>query len=459
MKKITILFLLLTIRVNAQRELDSLKNTLRLAVTDSAIVQLTTSVASLYYNLGNYDSSEIFSKRGIKEFERAEKNLPKKNRLTALIYYSYNFNTLGLINNIKGNYPVALNYFYKAIEIAEKTGDWGTLARCNGNIAMIFQNQNNANKAIPYYKKAINIYLEKKDTFGIGMVKLNLGPCYLILKDTLNAISTYKEAEILAEKINHIPLLTVVYGNLGAVYADQKKLKEAEFYLRKSLNMSLMYQAPEHVSRNYYNLGLLMTELKNYKEAFYLITRGLRMSDSIGNKSGVSAAYEYLSSLYERSNIPLTDSTGKLITNQAELRLLALLYYKKSIKLKKELEGEESQRKSLEQEARFEYEKKETLANAKREKEKGEEEARDKRNKLIIIVVCVILLIVAFFTYMVLKSLRQVKEQKQIVEAQKHLVEEKQKEILDSIHYAKRIQRALITNDVSFLKAIKQTRS
>src|SRR6185369_2686199 len=36
--------------------------------------------------------------------------------------------------------------------------------------------------------------------------------------------------------------------------------------------------------------------------------------------------------------------------------------------------------------------------------------------------------------------------QKKEVEMQKHMVEEKQKEILDSIHYAKRIQTALLAN-------------
>jgi hypothetical protein len=40
-----------------------------------------------------------------------------------------------------------------------------------------------------------------------------------------------------------------------------------------------------------------------------------------------------------------------------------------------------------------------------------------------------------------------IEKQKVIVEKQKNLVDEKQKEILDSIHYAKRIQQALITNE------------
>jgi hypothetical protein len=41
--------------------------------------------------------------------------------------------------------------------------------------------------------------------------------------------------------------------------------------------------------------------------------------------------------------------------------------------------------------------------------------------------------------------LKVTQQQKVIIEIQKELVEEKQKEILDSIRYAKRIQDALLT--------------
>ena len=42
-----------------------------------------------------------------------------------------------------------------------------------------------------------------------------------------------------------------------------------------------------------------------------------------------------------------------------------------------------------------------------------------------------------------------------MIEKQKEMVEEKQKEILDSIHYAKRIQRALLPTEKYFEKNIK----
>jgi len=48
---------------------------------------------------------------------------------------------------------------------------------------------------------------------------------------------------------------------------------------------------------------------------------------------------------------------------------------------------------------------------------------------------------------------------KKETEEQKHLVEEKQKEILDSIHYAKRIQSALLANDKYIDKNIKRLKS
>ena len=43
------------------------------------------------------------------------------------------------------------------------------------------------------------------------------------------------------------------------------------------------------------------------------------------------------------------------------------------------------------------------------------------------------------------KSNRELLSKNEIIEEQKRIVEEKHKEITDSIHYAQRIQRALIT--------------
>jgi type VI protein secretion system component VasK len=64
------------------------------------------------------------------------------------------------------------------------------------------------------------------------------------------------------------------------------------------------------------------------------------------------------------------------------------------------------------------------------------------------------LLMVATLAIFIWRGYRQkqkanviITKQKQEVEEQKHLIEEKQKEILDSIQYARRIQRSLLTSE------------
>ena len=71
--------------------------------------------------------------------------------------------------------------------------------------------------------------------------------------------------------------------------------------------------------------------------------------------------------------------------------------------------------------------------------------------------------IVILIAFLIFRGYRQKQKaniiitgQKNEVEAQKQLIEEKQKEILDSIRYAKRIQQALITNEIYIHKHIKR---
>jgi len=61
-------------------------------------------------------------------------------------------------------------------------------------------------------------------------------------------------------------------------------------------------------------------------------------------------------------------------------------------------------------------------------------------------------LLLAFFIF---RGLKQQRNANRIISEQKHLVEEKQKEILDSIHYAKRIQQSLLPTEKYIKRNLK----
>jgi hypothetical protein len=77
----------------------------------------------------------------------------------------------------------------------------------------------------------------------------------------------------------------------------------------------------------------------------------------------------------------------------------------------------------------------------------------------------VVLVVILVFFVLIYRSYKEKKranmiitQQKQEVERQKHIVEMKQKEILDSIRYAKRIQTSLISSERSIEKNLKRLR-
>ena len=95
-------------------------------------------------------------------------------------------------------------------------------------------------------------------------------------------------------------------------------------------------------------------------------------------------------------------------------------------------------------EMNFEFEKKEAVANAvhKKEVETQQTIADEKSRKQYIITWSVVvgLLLVIIFSLFVFQSLKTTRSQKIIIE-------EKQKDIIDSIRYAKRIQTSLLPTE------------
>ena len=115
----------------------------------------------------------------------------------------------------------------------------------------------------------------------------------------------------------------------------------------------------------------------------------------------------------------------------------------------------------------FEVEKKEAELKIKTEAEQekikaiGNEEK--KRQNTIIYSVTGLLLIVIIFSLFLFNRFRITRRQKAVIEEQKILVDkaygtlqEKNKEVMDSINYARRIQKALITSDKYIEKHINR---
>ncbi|MBC7862546.1 MAG: hypothetical protein IAF38_06185 [Bacteroidia bacterium] len=198
----------------------------------------------------------------------------------------------------------------------------------------------------------------------------------------------------------------------------------------------------------------------------------MALSDSIGFSENIKTSCKYLSTLYERTNIPLHDTLGGKLLSMEQTRLRALLYHKRYISVRDTIYSEESKKELLRKEMNYEFEKKEIAQLAESEKQKAVDDEEKNKQRVIILSVISCLLIVVVFSVSLFKRFRITTRQKnelgekaRIIEEQKLIVDEafeklheKNKEVMDSIYYARRIQRALITNEKYIEKNLNRIR-
>jgi serine phosphatase RsbU (regulator of sigma subunit) len=122
----------------------------------------------------------------------------------------------------------------------------------------------------------------------------------------------------------------------------------------------------------------------------------------------------------------------------------ALDYYLRYHRLSDSIINDENRLLLARNEIEYEYTKREEKFLVESQKNALQLSEERKRNYIIFFSVVAILGISLFFGYMVYKSLKLEKQAKKTVLEQKEIIEEKQKEIIDSINYAKSLQEAIL---------------
>ena len=145
--------------------------------------------------------------------------------------------------------------------------------------AFKFHAKGNISEAIKYYKSFINEGFEDKTVFSnFGML--------------LSGLGKLKEAEFYTRKALELnPNYAIANSNLGGILKDFGKLKEAEFYTRKALELN-----PNIADANS-NLGLILRDFGKLKEAELSTLKALELNPNL------AIAYYNLSTLkYSNKN-------------------------------------------------------------------------------------------------------------------------------------------------------------
>ncbi len=426
---------------------------------------------TIYLVKRNPDSSIHYNRKALELLETVSEEPAETNILHYKLY-----NNLGVAHKLKGDFKTALKFYLRALRTARNLNDKEKIGKTYNNMAIIYLRQGNIPKSMEYYLDALSIYEELKDTSKIAKNYLELAKVYLISKDYQKAVEYYKKVlsfehpvveklkpqiyfglgkayrflyategdeEMISQAVEYLkeamaidPKFSVsVYRELALIYGNLKEYEKALEYALKALSEDRKRKNLPILAQDYLIIGSTFFNLEEPEKAEHYLKEAEKIASKIGDKSLLKDVYAYLSMVYK---------------SKGDYKNAFEYSYKQNIILQ-ELAIQEVNKVVARYEAQYEIEKKEKEFQLWQ----LQAEAEKKRQKIILYSVVSGLLMVVLIAFLIYRSLRQTKHanavisrQKSLLERQHAVLEEKNKAIMESISYAKRIQNSLLAQSL-----------
>jgi len=350
-------------------------------------------------------------------------------------------NTLNLIGTAFhsiGDLENSLVYYMRAIEQAEILGNAKYLSSPISNIGKLYSDMGDFEKAKEYDLRALTIARESSEIGDMALAYNNLGTIYQETGYMDTAKLFYKEAMKLYEETNNHGGAAHVYNNLAIIYFMEGNLEESLLYFRNAMQMRLEDHDMISYSQSLMNMGM-----------FYQLTEVYDSAVFYGDSS-IVIAIEHHALLEQKDSYLLL---AECYESMHEYKR-ALQSYQDYVLIKDSIMDENGLKNIQEMETKYQTKEKQKELELKDLKIKQEEEeklfAESKKNFQFLIIgvtgagMLLILILIGRGYNTKRKSNIKLADINDELESQKSIIEEKNKDITDSILYAQKIQEAML---------------
>jgi tetratricopeptide (TPR) repeat protein len=436
--------------LSQNRKIDSLKTLLAAVKHDTAKAHLLNDISGRCWRIGQSGEALRYAEQAKALAEQLVAQGRGQVLKTSNRELASSYNNFAIAFWQQGNYILALDYNFKSLKIYEALVEKHGIAAALNNIGLIYDSQKNNEKALDYYIRSAVLMQEYGDMAGVANAYNNIAGIYLNMNKTDQALEYYYKSLAIKEKGKNKISIASSLNNIGSVYDAQGEHTKARELYSKALRMNEEAGNEAGVTVCYINLGNAATKMHAYPMAHDYFTKALKLSLALGSKDFIKESYGNLSTL---------DSVMGNWKQAYFHHLLAIAY-------RDSLLSEENTANTVRLQMNYEFDKKEHAAKLEQEKKDAIVNQEKRSQKIVILAVSVGLVLVMILALVIFRSLLLNKKQNRIITAQKELVENqkislehKQKEILDSIKYARRIQSALIPTDKMIAKIMGNSKN
>ncbi|AYB29934.1 tetratricopeptide repeat protein [Chryseolinea soli] len=283
MRRAFLFILLISAGANAQKgHTTKWLRELKEAKPDTAKVNLYYALSRAHWG-GNLDSVLLMATKGI---ELADSIGFKKGK-------ALNCLSMGAGLSGQGNYPGAIKYYLEALKLSEELNLEGLSGNVYGNIAIAYVQHGNLKKAIEYFNKALRI-AEKYGEAATREPLINLSDLHTKTGEYALARKYATRALAISRAQGDSSNSAIALFNLSEIYRATNHSDSARLYLQESARISMLIHDHHGVSYCLNSMAEMMVNEGKFKEAIVLAHQSLSNLELITNQELSMKAYHIL---------------------------------------------------------------------------------------------------------------------------------------------------------------------
>jgi tetratricopeptide (TPR) repeat protein len=197
-----------------------------------------------YWNLGNYERALQSHSVALSQYEKLRWPFAIANCL----------DNIGLVYLYQSQYPVALDYFLKALRVKEESGLETGIE--NRNLGILYSEQKEYPKALEYYRTALKISMKENSQRAVASTLGSIGNTYFLMGEFDSAVAYYRRSVVIAGKLGDLRSVATTQSNLGSIERERRHYQEALVEFQAALQRNREISNPAGIAVNFYNIGL-----------------------------------------------------------------------------------------------------------------------------------------------------------------------------------------------------------
>ena len=247
-------FISLSVISQVNRTSEQLKAELKQAVNDTTKVSILFHLGDLFIDgpsdslMHYYSNALIIIKENLLRLEKnKDKNeheeLHQFKQLELRVYIEF-----GIEYFFRSDYNKALNYYFKALYLAEELDDKEVISECHSEIGIVYKNQGKYDLALKHNEKALFFATYFNDSSWTAACYANQGTIYLKKGYFTLALNNYLRALRTFENLGHKRRMGACYLNIGKIYAGHHDFDQALVYYKRALDIGEEDQSDKNSS-------------------------------------------------------------------------------------------------------------------------------------------------------------------------------------------------------------------